>query len=306
MAEDETGPRTPGVTERIRQRMGELTPSERRVARAMLAGAPTVGLESSASLAERVGVSGPTVSRFAQRLGFENYAAFQQSLREDIAARVMSPVDVYRQHVERTTDNALGAAGMTLGEAVSATLAGLSTQDFELAAASLSDSRRQAVMVGGWFSYLLAGYFASMLREFRPRVRQVLPIASERAAALADLEKKDVVVVMDFRRYEQDTLEFAQAAHDAGARIVLFTDPWLSPVADIADAVLPAQVMGPSPFESLTPTLAVVETLLTAVAERLGDAANKRFEHFGGIVDRWVRPWPLGQETRGKPLTDGE
>jgi DNA-binding MurR/RpiR family transcriptional regulator len=306
MAEDEIGPRPPGVIERIRQRMGELTPSERRVARAMLAGAPTVGLESSASLAERVGVSGPTVSRFAQRLGFENYAAFQQSLREDIAARVMSPVDVYRQHVERTTDNALGAAGMTLGEAVSATLAGLSTQDFELAAASLSDSRRQAVMVGGWFSYLLAGYFASMLREFRPRVRQVLPIASERAAALADLEKKDVVVVMDFRRYEQDTLEFAQAAHDAGARIVLFTDPWLSPVADIADAVLPAQVMGPSPFESLTPTLAVVETLLTAVAERLGDAANKRFEYFGGIVDRWVRPWPLGQETRGKPLTDGE
>ncbi|MGI8578291.1 MAG: MurR/RpiR family transcriptional regulator [Nocardioidaceae bacterium] len=290
---DTSTPPALGLSEQIRQRLGDLTPSERRVARALLSGSPTMGLESSARLAQRVGVSGPTVSRFANRLGFDNYAAFQGALRADVAARVMSPVEVYRRHGETGVDDPLDAAGTTLGAAVTASLRGLSLHDFERATAYLCDSRRQVIAVGGWFSHLVAGYFGAMLRQFRPRVRWVPPMASERTAAIADVEKKDVAVVFDFRRYERDTAELAQALHDAGARIVLFTDPWLSPIADISDAVLPAQVVGPSPFESLTPTLAVVETLLTAVAEALGEVGDSRFEHFGGIADRWVRPWPV-------------
>ena len=269
-----------------------MTPTERRIARAMLAGPPTIGLESSARLAQHAGVSGPTVSRFAHRVGFENYAAFQRALHDDIAARMMSPVEVYRQHVEQGGDDALRAAGTALGEAVTSSLHGLSPVDFERATAYLADTKRQVMVVGGWFSHLLAGYLAAMLREFRPRVRDVAPVASERAAAIADLARRDVVVVFDFRRYERDTLEIAQIMRDAGGRIVLFTDPWLSPIADIAHAVLPAEVVGPSPFESLTPTVAVVETLLTAVAEALGTGGDQRFERFGAIADRWVRPWP--------------
>lgn len=76
----------------------------------------------------------------------------------------------------------------------------------------------------------------------------------------------------------------------------LSTDPWLSPVADIADAVLTAQVSGPSPFESLTPALAVVETLVTSVVDALGEAGRRRFEQFGEIAERWVRPWPDGAD----------
>lgn len=67
-----------GVSVRIRTSMGELTASERRVARALLSRGPTFGLESSSSLAQRTGVSGPTVSRFASKLGFANYGDFQQ------------------------------------------------------------------------------------------------------------------------------------------------------------------------------------------------------------------------------------
>ena len=64
----------PSVSEQIRQRLGELSPSERRVARTLLAGPPTIGLESSARLAQHAGVSGPTVSRFIAELGFGSYA----------------------------------------------------------------------------------------------------------------------------------------------------------------------------------------------------------------------------------------
>ena len=90
-----------GVAERIRRSLGELSKSERKVARALLSGPPTIGLESVVQLAQRAEVSAPTVSRFVARLGFDNYAAFQHTLREDLSARVLSPVEVYRSHVGR-------------------------------------------------------------------------------------------------------------------------------------------------------------------------------------------------------------
>ncbi|MGH3470985.1 MAG: MurR/RpiR family transcriptional regulator [Nocardioidaceae bacterium] len=293
---------SPRVSDLIRQRINEFSPSERRVARSLLAGPPTVGLESTSRLARRAGVSGPTVSRFVQRLGYENYAAFQQAMHEDIAARVMSPVEVYRQHhVRPGSDDLLTETGSALSEAVVATVQALSQVDFERATALLSDNKRRVITVGGWFSHLLADYLAALLREFRPGVRSIPPIASERATTIADVAAKDVVVVFDFRRYERDNLSFAHSVRDAGARIVLFTDAWLSPVAEIASATLPAQVIGPSPFEILTPTWALVETLMTSVANALGEAGQKRFEEFGAIADRWVRPWPVARPDFEQP-----
>jgi DNA-binding MurR/RpiR family transcriptional regulator len=283
------------IAEQIRQRLGELSPSERRVARTLLTGPPTIGLESSVRLARFAGVSGPTVSRFIAELGFSSYAAFQRALHEEIAARMMSPAEVYRRHQEgQRSADVLGTSARMLGEAVTASVAGLNPDEFRRAVSLVADGGRQVLVTGGWFSQLLAGYLASVLRELRPGVRLVGPSVSDRVGAIADIGRRDTVVAFDFRRYERDTLEIAQAAQAASARILLVTDPWLSPVADIADAVLTAQVLGPAPFESLTPALAVVETLMTSVVDALGEDGQVRFERFDGIVEHWVRPWPDG------------
>jgi DNA-binding MurR/RpiR family transcriptional regulator len=292
------------IAERIRQKLGSLSPSERRVARVLLSGAPTAGLESSAKLADHAGVSGPTVSRFVtQRLGFQNYAEFQQALREEIAARVVSPVEVYRRHqVEPAEPDFASRSGAALADSVLASLQGLDPTEFAHATALLADTQHHVLAVGGAFSQLVAGYLVGVLREIRPGVRLVPPVAAERAAALADIGKRDVLCAFDFRRYESDTQVFAAAAKEAGARLLLFTDPWLSPIADIADAILPAQEAGPSPFPSLAPTVAVTETLITAVAGALGEAGRAHFERFGGIADRWMRFWPHAETGRDNPL----
>jgi DNA-binding MurR/RpiR family transcriptional regulator len=296
------GPQGPGasaaplsIAEKIRQRLGGLSPSERRVARTLLTGPPTIGLESSVRLARFAGVSGPTVSRFIAELGFSSYTAFQRALHEEIAARMMSPEEVYRRHqqAERSSD-VLGTSARKLGDAVSASVSALDPEEFRRAVSLVSGDSRNVLVTGGWFSQLLAGYLVSVLRELRPKVWLVGPSASDRTGAIADIGRRDTVVAFDFRRYERDTLEIARSAHAAGARILLVTDPWLSPVADLADAVLTAQVSGPSPFQSLTPALAVVETLITSVVDALGQAGRARFVQFGEISERWVRPCPDG------------
>jgi DNA-binding MurR/RpiR family transcriptional regulator len=280
-----------GVAERVRRSLGDLSKSERKVARALLSGPPTIGLESVSQLAARADVSGPTVSRFVARLGFDNYAAFQQALREDLSAQVLSPVEVYRSHLAASEHTPLTLAASALADAVTGTLGQLSPPDFERAVKLLATERHQLLVTGGWTSHLLAAMLSSLVRPFRSGVHHVPSLAAERAAALADLRRGDVVVLFDFRRYELDTFEFARLARDRGGRLVLVTDPWLSPIADLADAVLPAQVDGPSPFESLTPTVALVETLATDVAHRLGATGTARVDRYGSIADQWVRPF---------------
>ncbi len=280
-----------GVSERVRRSLGELSKAERKVARTLLSGPPTIGLQSVSQLAALAEVSGPTVSRFVSRLGFDNYAAFQQALREDLSARVLSPVEVYRSHLEASGHTPLSLAGAALADAVTGTLAQLSPPDFERAVGLLADERHRVLVTGGWTSHLLASLLTSLVRPFRAGVLHVPSLAAERAITLADLVRGDTVVLFDHRRYELDTFEFARLARDRGARLVLFTDPWLSPIADLADAVLPAQVDGPSPFESLTPTVALVETLASDVARRLGPAGTARLDRYGSIADQWVRPY---------------
>jgi len=84
-----------GLAEGIRRRLGECSPAERKVGRVLLAAYPSAGFETVARLAERAGVSGPTVVRFVNRLGFRGFPDFQQALREELAERTASPLSLY-------------------------------------------------------------------------------------------------------------------------------------------------------------------------------------------------------------------
>ena len=83
------------MAELVRQRGAELSPAERKLARVLLASYPIAGLESVARLAERAGVSPPTVTRFIAKLGFGGYPDFQAALRREIQERLSSPMARY-------------------------------------------------------------------------------------------------------------------------------------------------------------------------------------------------------------------
>ena len=98
-------------------------------------------------------------------------------------------------------------------------------------------------------------------------------------------------MLFDFRRYELDTFEFARLARERGGRLVLLTDPWLSPIADLADAVLPAQVDGPSPFESLDAHRGARGDPRDRRRTPTGCRRHARLDRYGSIADQWVRPF---------------
>lgn len=263
------------VAERTRQRLGDLSPSELKVARALLSAYPVAGLETVAEFAKRAHVSAPTVLRFVSRLGFDSYPAFQDDLIREVHEQMGSPL---RQLAEDSpgNDRSLGAAAQHYVDVLSNSFHSLPEAEFARATALLSDPRMRIHLLGGRFSRVLADYLATHLMLVRKAVRTMPPNELERNTALIDLGPRDVLVLFDYRRYDLGLVEFARQAGARGAHVVLFTDPWMSPAAQTAEIVLPARVEAPSPFDSLVPAIAIVETLVAAVTERIGDNAHSR------------------------------
>jgi DNA-binding MurR/RpiR family transcriptional regulator len=268
------------VQRRVQDRMDELSTAERKVARTLLATYPAAGLESAADLAKRAKVSTPTVLRFVTRLGYEGYPDFQRVLIHEVHERMGSPLEQFdEQEARRSGQQFLPYVASTFVTTVKDTFDHIPRHDFLRAVELLADGRHRLRLVGGRFSHVLAEYLAAHLHIVRGDVVCLSAGDMSRAGALLDASRRDVFVIFDYRRYQPSTFELAGTAAAAGATIVLLTDQYLSPIADIAEAVLPARVDAPSPFDSLVPAMALVESLVAGVSDKLGPAARKRVRH---------------------------
>jgi DNA-binding MurR/RpiR family transcriptional regulator len=284
------------VAERLKLR-DDLTPAERKVARVLLAQYPVGGLEPIAKLAADAGVSPPTVVRLVSKLDFDSYAGFQASLKSEVTARLSSPLSMHAVPGDAVPGDAvpgdvadvLARSERVLCGGISASLARLPRAEFDQAVGLLADERRGAVLIGGRFSSMLAEYLAAHLRILRPNVRVVSAAGADRISSMLDVGRRDVLVAFDYRRYQHDTVRLALTARQQGATLIAFTDPYLSPLSAHADVVLTSSVASPSPFDALTPAVALLETVIAALVDRLGAVPLARMARydalFAGTVD---------------------
>lgn len=267
------------MAEAIRRGMADCSPAERKVARVLLSSYPSAGFETVAKLASRAGVSGPTVLRFANRLGYRGFPDFQQALRDDLDERSASPIELYdRRQVEPVDaeSSGLARAASITRDTLDRTFSALAPGEFERAVDLLCTPRSRVLVAGGRFSGLLARFLAQHLQLLRSGVSSLPDHDAGRAEAVAALRRGDILVVFDYRRYEESTRRLTAAAKARRASVVLFTDAWLSPIASEADVVLPSETGSPSAFDAMTPVLALVEAVIAECSERLGDAASAR------------------------------
>ncbi|GAA3385853.1 MurR/RpiR family transcriptional regulator [Cryptosporangium minutisporangium] len=255
----------------IRQRLGECSPAERKVARVLLADYPAAGFETVARLATRAGVSGPTVVRFATRLGFQGFPDFQRGLRTETTVVDRIPTNRHTPLLE-----SVNAAARAMVRSV----VGLPPYDVAEAVELLADRRRQVYVVGG---SLLAGYLHQLLATVRPGVHLV---GSPPVTTLTDLTGRDVLVVFDLPPYEPAVTALARYGARQHAKVVLFTAAGLSPAAAHAEVVLPSDA---SP-RALTPAVALVEAIAGGVLDRLGPEGAYRMEQAEALATELDAP----------------
>jgi DNA-binding MurR/RpiR family transcriptional regulator len=278
---------TKTVADLLRAGRGDLTPSEMRVAQALLADYPAAGLQTVAALAAAAGVSAPTVVRLVAKLGFPGFATLQNRLRAELSARSVGPVELYPDPEPGAAPSPLlRRCQRTIGHAVTQSLRELDPVELDRAVALLADHDREVVLTGGRVSSTHADYLARYLALLRPDVRYLQPDRAARDAALLDIGRRSTVVVFDYRRYDDEVVEFGREAARRGGKVVLFTDHYLSPLASSATVLLTTVVDGPRPFLTLAPALAVVESIVLGVVESSGPRLRRRLETFDRLAAR--------------------
>lgn len=266
------------IKEKIKEIAEALTSSERKVASSLLADYPFAGLETIQTLAERTQVSAPSITRFVTKLGCNGYQEFQRKLIGELKESQRSPLQLrqkdetleegfLRDYAERASDIARSAAD------------GISQSQFDRVCRLLADPGRAIYAIGGRFSDPLAVTLSRHLKQIRPKVSHMSSDSEQWPDAILQMRSKDVLVMIDFRRY-QPGLQFLaqQAVSKRGVSVILITDKWVSPVSQHSSEVLAAPIESGTAWDSYVGVLMLVEAMVARVSEDDWEATKRRIE----------------------------
>jgi len=269
---------TQSIAEQIRDRLHEFTASERKAAHILLADYPLAGLETVSEFAGRAGVSAPSILRFIARIGFTGYPEFQKHLRGELGDRLKTPLMKWGAGHSPDESRRLEEFGDAIADNIAQTFRLMPPAEFDAVVALLSDRKRRLHVIGGRFTDALARYMSAHLRILRRDVVHIAGQADNWRDHLIDLDKRDVLIVFDVRRYQEDVIALAEAASQRHVTVVLITDQWLSPVARCASHVLSARIEAPSNWDSNSALMAIAEALLASVTKVSWPQSKERIE----------------------------
>ncbi len=255
-----------------------LTPTEQRLARLVLDDPTVVAFGTVADLAAEADTSGPSVVRFAAKLGFDGYGGLQDHVRASLAEQLRRPTDRIRLTDGSATD---------LAQQVNRAVAALDDDTLAGAAATIAEAPGTVWVLCAETAATPGTLLAGNLRLLRPGVRNLGGPPPIMASDLAEAGSDDVAIIIDFPRYESTVIAAAAELTAADVTIIAITDGPFSPLAPLADTWWGVDVEAVGPFDSVLPVVAVVELLIAETARLLRDQATDR-------LDRIERLWTDG------------
>jgi DNA-binding MurR/RpiR family transcriptional regulator len=245
------------------------------VADVVLARPQVVAFGTVAGVAAQAEASGATVVRLATKLGYEGFVALQAEVQDEMGDRLRPAAERIRR---RPPSDLLGRAVATETENVHATLEAVDRRMFDAAVRRLADPSHEVAVLSGDATHGVARLMADGLGMLRPGVRMVSGSETRVGRTLAHLQRGDVVVALDLRRYERWVLSAAATAAQRGAHLIAITDGRLSPLADVAAETFVVSANGVGPFDSHVGSLALANALVAGVAARLRQSATRRLD----------------------------
>ncbi len=244
------------VEQRILGSINSLTPAETQVARAILASYPASATRSSSAIAHNAGTSPASVIRFVAKLGFASLSDFHEAVRGELDARSRSPFEMVRP----ASDGSLIESVVDAEAAnISSTLRRVTPQTLETLRAHIMDASTVAVL-GGRFSHAMAVYLHAHLRLIRPGA--VLLSPANVPDQIAHAGRGSCLVVFDFRRYHGEADFAARYVKERRGRVIVITDPYLSPASHHADITLIADIEGPHLVDSYAAVVTLLDTII--------------------------------------------
>ncbi|MBK1838862.1 MurR/RpiR family transcriptional regulator [Azospirillum sp. YIM B02556] len=281
----------PSLTARIRDRYGELTPTERQLADVILACPGELSGYSATELAGRAGVSKMTVSRLVRRLG---YAGFEEAR---LAARrggdwgsplFLLPPGPPPDGPATASDGGpapLDAHFQRSAEALAATARQTDPALLSQAARALADARRVWVC-GARNSAFLAGYARWQFIQVRGEVHHLAAVGETMAETLADLGPGDLLVLVGIRRRPPAIVRLLHAVRERAIPTILIADSHSALEGPAPPLTFRCETRSLAALDTHVAAMAVIHALAAELIPLTGEAGRARIRAIEDLHDR--------------------
>jgi len=287
--------RPPELPPLARLRGARFTAVEARLAEVLTRGYPEAALLSARGMALAAGTSPASVTRFARKLGYEDFAELRAELAVEMRARLTSPpkrltVDVPGRR--KTAGALLRDVIAREKENLDATVAMIDETRLEgLARRLAQDSRSLVYVAGSKKGRIVAGYFAMQLAQLRRGV-QLLDLSELLADQILDMTADDLLVVFEPRRATASLIGLLAEARSLGTQVVAFTDEHPPGVIAESDLLFRTKVDAISVFDSYAAMFALCDAVLAAIinhAPKVVRARADRLEALNATLSTWYQ-----------------
>lgn len=255
---------------------GRFSPGQRRIARYIIDHRDSAAFLTSDSIARQVGVSQPSVSRFAAALGYESFADFKQALQNWARS-------------ELSLSESLEQPATPFNEAISVEVANLQwLAQSPTLAAQLSRVGEQLMhsqklpVVGLRISRSFALHFAYLGTKIHPGIVVVDRSDTESRELLARSMRDGATwcVVFMLPRYPRECCELVEYARELGLKVVVLTDESFPTLGLNADELITVRLGSGLLFDTSAAVNLVSSALLHAMVDTRPAIAQDRLELF--------------------------
>ncbi|MCG7392683.1 MurR/RpiR family transcriptional regulator [Microvirga sp. ACRRW] len=277
------------VKQRLEESLEVATASGRAVASFMLANLSDLPFETSATIAQKIGVSELTVGRFCRSIGYRHLKDLKDHLRTDLGGSPWLLGDRLKAFQKRSRDD-LGELTKSFELEVSALVR---VYEYAQSPAFRMVSRRLAtasrVLVAGFQTERgIAASFVHNLQYLRDNVQLLDSASGYFGEALLGQGEESALVIFEARRYSRQAKLLASKAHERGVPVTLVTDPY----CDWADGCTSEVFRIPTDlnlfWESTAPMLSLVHLILNAVFNELGPQVEERLNATAALYHEFV------------------
>lgn len=275
----------------LRAHMADFSPSEQSLAAYLLANIQMLPFETGSSIAQAVGVSEMTVSRFVRGLGFDNLRDLKNRLRVSVADRD-GDVDDYMARFQMR-----GGRHQALQESLRLELDAI-VKAYELTTTALWDEAATALagarivyVVGFQASKGLSLDFASRLLWARPNVIFVDNASGTYGEIVNADPKQSLVVLVDTASYATRGIKLAETLKAMEMPLIIVTDKFSHWGFPFTRFVFEVHTHVKTFWDSTASLSVVLNLMIDAVATKLGPKARRNFalmSEMGGLFGEFV------------------
>ena len=276
----------PRLLQQLHERFAGLPKAQQQVVGVILEDPESVIAATIEQLAQRVGVSLPTIVRTCRSFGFANVREFMMALAQDIA------LGGSYLHRSVTPDDSPADIAAKIVRSATASMSELERQldiaALERAASAIAGAERVDCYSAGATSSFIANDLQARLFRLGLHANSYFDAHMQLISACT-LDRSGVAIAVSHVGRMPALLEARRFAHAQGATVVALTQPGtlLAQEADIVlGTLVPEDAVMRVGTESYIAHLLVVEILTVLVGQRLGERAAERLRTFRSVLEK--------------------